>query len=377
MAEPWQRQQTSADHPPVDLRKDDPNPPLSDHQNGNRTADKDLRGLAAEQKTAKPASAVGGHDDKIAMSLLGGRDDCLGGLSLGDMNSFGVDAKPIRSSFDISQNRRGRFLLSRLVLRHFRRSRYPVGTRIDWPALCRHDDGDLGANALGQRHPMINPLPGNLRSVCRYEDVRVHDRLVCLDRLRPEDRASWITLVAAPEWKLSAKLRLEQGPEPKTLPEPCLRPLESHAAEPFSGRLSISCYDAVVRLCISICTPRRLFSALYRGLVNDKAAYEADARTHALSETRAFSSRHLGIAADNLDIQVGFGDAAPCIAAYAAQTEVDLVFAGTHGRTGLFRVLLGSVASALLCEVACDVIIVPSKGTRRPARDATTGSASV
>ena len=69
-------------------------PTLSDHQDGNRTTDEDLRGLAAEQKSAKPASAVGSHDDKIAMSRVGGCDDRLGGLSLGDMNSFGVDAKP-------------------------------------------------------------------------------------------------------------------------------------------------------------------------------------------------------------------------------------------------------------------------------------------
>jgi hypothetical protein len=55
-------------------------PPLSDDQNGYRTADKDLGGLAAEQKTAQPASAVGGHDDKIAMSLVGGCDDRLGRL---------------------------------------------------------------------------------------------------------------------------------------------------------------------------------------------------------------------------------------------------------------------------------------------------------
>jgi hypothetical protein len=71
-------------------------PPLSDHQNGNRTADKDLGGLAAEQKTAQPASTVGGHDDQIAMSLVGSCDDRLGRLSVGHMNGFGVDAKPIR-----------------------------------------------------------------------------------------------------------------------------------------------------------------------------------------------------------------------------------------------------------------------------------------
>jgi len=37
--------------------------PLFDHQNRNRTADEDLGGLAAEQKTAQATTAVRGHGD--------------------------------------------------------------------------------------------------------------------------------------------------------------------------------------------------------------------------------------------------------------------------------------------------------------------------
>jgi nucleotide-binding universal stress UspA family protein len=85
-----------------------------------------------------------------------------------------------------------------------------------------------------------------------------------------------------------------------------------------------------------------------------------------LNETIAFASRHLGPSADSLHIEVGFGDAAACLADYAARTEPDLVLAGTHGRTGLFKVLIGSVASTLLHEVPCDVMIIPSKGARSP-----------
>jgi nucleotide-binding universal stress UspA family protein len=103
------------------------------------------------------------------------------------------------------------------------------------------------------------------------------------------------------------------------------------------------------------------FDMPYRGLIDDKAAYEAGARANALSETRAFASRYWGTAADSLNIEVGYGDAARCIAEYAAQTEADMVLAGTHGRTGLFRVVLGSVALALMDDVPCDLMIVPSK----------------
>jgi nucleotide-binding universal stress UspA family protein len=99
-------------------------------------------------------------------------------------------------------------------------------------------------------------------------------------------------------------------------------------------------------------------------LIRSFQSLEIDARANARDETRAFASRYLGTSADSLNIEVGLGDAARCIAEYAAQTEVDLVLAGTHGRTGLFRVLLGSVALALIDDVPSDVMIVPSKGAR-------------
>jgi nucleotide-binding universal stress UspA family protein len=108
------------------------------------------------------------------------------------------------------------------------------------------------------------------------------------------------------------------------------------------------------------------FDMPYRGLIDDKVAYEAGTRANALNETRAFASRYLGTSADGLNIEAGYGDAARCISEYAAQTEADVVLAGTHGRTGLFRVLLGSVALALIDDVPCDVMIVPSKGARSP-----------
>jgi hypothetical protein len=103
-----------------------------------------------------------------------------------------------------------------------------------------------------------------------------------------------------------------------------------------------------------VCTRYHAFDTPYRGLIADKAAYEAGARASAQDETRAFTSRHLGTSAGSLNIEVGHGDAARRIAEYAGQTEVDLVLAGTHGSTGLFRVLLGSVALALIDDVPSD-----------------------
>ncbi len=43
---------------------------------------------------------------------------------------------------------------------------------------------------------------------------------------------------------------------------------------------------------------------------------------------------------------------------FAKETEADLIVMGTHGRTGLKRVLLGSVAELVLRKAPCPVLTV-------------------
>jgi nucleotide-binding universal stress UspA family protein len=45
---------------------------------------------------------------------------------------------------------------------------------------------------------------------------------------------------------------------------------------------------------------------------------------------------------------------------FAVLRHVDLIVLGTHGRTGLARVLMGSVAESLSKDSPCEVITVPS-----------------
>jgi nucleotide-binding universal stress UspA family protein len=52
------------------------------------------------------------------------------------------------------------------------------------------------------------------------------------------------------------------------------------------------------------------------------------------------------------------GDAAAEIARYAADANIDLIVMGTHGRTGLERMLLGSVAEQTLRSAPCSVLVV-------------------
>lgn len=65
---------------------------------------------------------------------------------------------------------------------------------------------------------------------------------------------------------------------------------------------------------------------------------------------------------DNHDIEVDYrlveGDAAGVIPAIAAQEGCDLIVIGTHGRSGVRRTLMGSVAEAVSREATCPVMTV-------------------
>jgi nucleotide-binding universal stress UspA family protein len=52
------------------------------------------------------------------------------------------------------------------------------------------------------------------------------------------------------------------------------------------------------------------------------------------------------------------GDPATEIVRYAASAGIDLIVMGTHGRTGLERLLLGSVAEKVMREARCSVLVV-------------------
>lgn len=54
------------------------------------------------------------------------------------------------------------------------------------------------------------------------------------------------------------------------------------------------------------------------------------------------------------------GDAADEIVSLAAANKADLIVLGTHGRSGLSRALLGSVAEAVLRTAPCPVVTVRS-----------------
>ena len=52
------------------------------------------------------------------------------------------------------------------------------------------------------------------------------------------------------------------------------------------------------------------------------------------------------------------GKPAKMIADFAREKDADLIVVGTHGRTGLDRLLMGSTAEGLLREAPCQVLVV-------------------
>jgi len=59
------------------------------------------------------------------------------------------------------------------------------------------------------------------------------------------------------------------------------------------------------------------------------------------------------------------GDPATVIAETAEETEADLIVMGTHGRTGLSRIVMGSVAEEVLRRAPCPVLTVRGLAAER------------
>jgi len=72
----------------------------------------------------------------------------------------------------------------------------------------------------------------------------------------------------------------------------------------------------------------------------------------------------------DVEIHARSGQAASCIASFAEDRGSDLVVTSTHGRTGLQRLLLGSVAEKVLRHAHCPVLTVKTFGKSLIASDA-------
>ena len=86
----------------------------------------------------------------------------------------------------------------------------------------------------------------------------------------------------------------------------------------------------------------------------DVEAYHRDEGIEALSEARAMLDRE-GI---QYTFHILVGHVAETIARFAQEKDIDRIVMGTHGRTGLTQLLLGSVATDLIRRTDLPIALV-------------------
>lgn len=107
------------------------------------------------------------------------------------------------------------------------------------------------------------------------------------------------------------------------------------------------------------------FDPPYRGMVDDKEGFDRQFEATAVEQSQSFVRDVARADAAKFDIVTRRGDPVTGLQIIANEADIDLVIAGTHGRTGLMHALLGSVASRILSQVPSDVLVVPSQGVGR------------
>ncbi len=118
----------------------------------------------------------------------------------------------------------------------------------------------------------------------------------------------------------------------------------------------------LILLHVSVETP--LYNEGMRGLVEPRKVYQAQREwAETTLAARASEIRATGVSAHGI---VRSGVAVEAILKLATEEGCDLIVIGTHGRGGLSRFLLGSVADRVVRLAPCPVMTVrlPSEETR-------------
>ena len=87
----------------------------------------------------------------------------------------------------------------------------------------------------------------------------------------------------------------------------------------------------------------------------------APALARRIEKEKAAESRGAPRKSPRVEVHTGYGSPANEIVWFAAHVDADLLVVGTAGRTGLARLLLGSVAEKLVRLAGCPVVVVRDK----------------
>ncbi len=104
------------------------------------------------------------------------------------------------------------------------------------------------------------------------------------------------------------------------------------------------------------------------GQARDDYARDVERAREEATRIAADAAERLRSAGREAEIEVREGDAASEIIAAAKDRQADLVVIGSRGRSGLTRMMLGSVARNVLVGTASSVLVV-----REPRGDASAG----
>jgi universal stress protein A len=94
-------------------------------------------------------------------------------------------------------------------------------------------------------------------------------------------------------------------------------------------------------------------------------AYISDAPAIGSDMVRDAEARLRNLAPDAASADVVFGYAAKAIVDCASRSGVDLIVMGSHGRTGIAHLILGSVAEAVVRTAPCPVLTVRHRAANR------------
>lgn len=98
----------------------------------------------------------------------------------------------------------------------------------------------------------------------------------------------------------------------------------------------------------------------YESFVGDRTLSREAARRNAIEESRSFLAASPALASSGRVVETlcEYGEVTGLLNDFTRARPVDLVVLGSHGRTGLADILLGSVARRLLDQLPLDVMVV-------------------
>ena len=103
-----------------------------------------------------------------------------------------------------------------------------------------------------------------------------------------------------------------------------------------------------------------------------------DDRSRITHAREAMAKRLHAVGADACVVDVRIGDAGTEVCSYAEDVGAGLIIVGSHGRTGLSRFFLGSVAERVTRYAPCPVLVVkPEVQAEREAKLATSEATEV